>query len=559
MDVQQSQSTFVYPPLESRRHIRLIQVVEPEESESVTRISFLTTSLDAPCRYQTLSYTWGSIHADGSHLTNTVSCDGKQLCITSSLHSFFERLRGKRKNGEAVRLPLWIDAISINQDDAGERAQQVAMMASIYRYSSQLIIWLGELDIDRSLGFPFDQAEQDEPEQSDMIPIVASSMGDYEWERALSSRNSAESHKLREILKLNWFNRHWVIQEMLHTPVTSRIVWVGNREMAWSSLREAVHLANLEHLAGPVIRLLLDEEFMDNDIDDRRILGSSDENAMKDNSSVSSLLLLQNLEICSDAECGDDRDRVYALLSVSSDGQNFGVDYTCDTEAVYRHVAKRYLGYSWSYVIRVLVFATVHLGRGRTTTFLPSWVPDWRNPISFVSREHEECFKECSSGVFPVRIGDKRRRRLGASVHGNRLYIRAWLFSSYQGTHVSSIGSCNACREHAENDFEQHGQVGSSEGNEITSSYRYCLACRFPELEQLNAFRTDRERPLISTDQTLCLLDGSLVAFVLSPYKKAEQTGTPIYILESCLLVNSVWNDGACKAILGESTTIAIR
>jgi hypothetical protein len=40
-------------------------------------------------------------------------------------------------------LPIWIDAISINQDDEEEKAVQVSRMGDIYRTAHQVLAWLG--------------------------------------------------------------------------------------------------------------------------------------------------------------------------------------------------------------------------------------------------------------------------------------------------------------------------------------------------------------------------------------------------------------------------------
>jgi hypothetical protein len=39
---------------------------------------------------------------------------------------------------------LWIDAISINQDNAEERNEQVKIMDKIYRGASKVLIWIGQ-------------------------------------------------------------------------------------------------------------------------------------------------------------------------------------------------------------------------------------------------------------------------------------------------------------------------------------------------------------------------------------------------------------------------------
>jgi len=42
---------------------------------------------------------------------------------------------------------FWIDAVCINQSDLPERGSQVSMMDVIYRHATNVLVWLGELDI----------------------------------------------------------------------------------------------------------------------------------------------------------------------------------------------------------------------------------------------------------------------------------------------------------------------------------------------------------------------------------------------------------------------------
>jgi hypothetical protein len=105
--------------------------------------------------------------------------------------------------------------------------------------------------------------------------------------------------------------------------------------------------------------------------------------------------LLQNMYFCNEAECGDPRDRIYALLSISYNADDFELDYACDTESVYYDAAKRIVESNTAdHLVLLLASATIHKCRLSTRT-LPSWVPDWRRPITHVSQAHETCVATC--------------------------------------------------------------------------------------------------------------------------------------------------------------------
>ncbi|KAK5679132.1 hypothetical protein LTS10_008791 [Elasticomyces elasticus] len=138
---------YVYerlPPSSHGRFIRLVEVL-PELTEAGSVQCYIhEVSLDENTpRYQSLSYSWGTI----SDMYN-ILCNGQSLKITQTLHGVLLALRLPDKS----RL-IWIDQLSINQQDAIEKTQQVAMMRDIYQGSSLTIAWLGDAtdDTDKAL------------------------------------------------------------------------------------------------------------------------------------------------------------------------------------------------------------------------------------------------------------------------------------------------------------------------------------------------------------------------------------------------------------------------
>jgi hypothetical protein len=60
----------------------------------------------------------------------------------------FLQLSSSQSNETEAALPsyLWIDAISINQNDTQERSHQVSIMGNIYLSSQMVLVWLGKED-----------------------------------------------------------------------------------------------------------------------------------------------------------------------------------------------------------------------------------------------------------------------------------------------------------------------------------------------------------------------------------------------------------------------------
>ncbi|KAI1821758.1 heterokaryon incompatibility protein-domain-containing protein [Xylaria intraflava] len=83
--------------------------------------------------FEALSYVWGSPDLP----TTSILIDDISFEITTHLAAFLHHLR---RADESVR--VWIDRICINQDDNGEKSDQVALMADIYQSCSLVNAWL---------------------------------------------------------------------------------------------------------------------------------------------------------------------------------------------------------------------------------------------------------------------------------------------------------------------------------------------------------------------------------------------------------------------------------
>lgn len=93
----------------------------------------MTTSPIEPSAYSCLSYTWG----DDTKLRR-IYINGGRYSVRKNLLAF---LHTARRYGLVE--PIWIDAICINQDDNFEKSSQVRMMGNIYYSASRVIVWLG--------------------------------------------------------------------------------------------------------------------------------------------------------------------------------------------------------------------------------------------------------------------------------------------------------------------------------------------------------------------------------------------------------------------------------
>jgi hypothetical protein len=128
---------YSYQALSSARSTRVILLQPNPKRDADLRCSLKESLLDLPAAetrvYNALSYIWGANTG-----TRPLFCDDKSILITPNCESALRHLRHARRV-----VTLWVDAICINQEDLIERAQQVSLMAAIYRQAHEVIIWLG--------------------------------------------------------------------------------------------------------------------------------------------------------------------------------------------------------------------------------------------------------------------------------------------------------------------------------------------------------------------------------------------------------------------------------
>ncbi|PVH78200.1 hypothetical protein DL98DRAFT_377834, partial [Cadophora sp. DSE1049] len=124
--------TLTYPRLSENERTRLI-ILEPGEPTDELRCHLKHICSLQDHDYEALSYAWGV-----ESLEHTIQCSGMKIQITANLDDALRQLRYP----DRPRL-LWVDAISINQDDLAERSRQVRIMREIYTNAAQVVIWLG--------------------------------------------------------------------------------------------------------------------------------------------------------------------------------------------------------------------------------------------------------------------------------------------------------------------------------------------------------------------------------------------------------------------------------
>ena len=119
--------------------IRLLRINEVEsDGES---ISCTVRHRRADDRYVCLSYCWGDDEPEHS-----ITVNGKRHPVRQNLFKFLHTARRYKFD-----VLLWIDAISINQEDDHEKAIHIPAMATIFSEAEFVVVWLGLGDEDLHL------------------------------------------------------------------------------------------------------------------------------------------------------------------------------------------------------------------------------------------------------------------------------------------------------------------------------------------------------------------------------------------------------------------------
>ncbi|KIW62019.1 hypothetical protein PV05_02072 [Exophiala xenobiotica] len=137
----------VYSPLDTSRHeIRLLQFTSPSLDAALTECSLGTVSLDDAPAFVALSYVCGD-----PAITEDILVNGVIHPVYTNLVDGLHHVRRLWTDICSEEFPdrapqtlrLWVDAICINQQDVGERNEQVLLMKSVYSEAALILSWLG--------------------------------------------------------------------------------------------------------------------------------------------------------------------------------------------------------------------------------------------------------------------------------------------------------------------------------------------------------------------------------------------------------------------------------
>ena len=411
-----------YMPIDPKTEIRLLTLhtADPTDPELVS-CQLENVLLDSKVEYTALSYTWGDT-------TNRkpIICNGSRLHVTVNLFNALRELRYINRN---VR--LWIDAISINQEDNKEKSVQVGKMSDIYKKAQKVWVWLGEKSEGTSRAYRlaeelhthFDLDNVDEKYfqtvleplgvQLDSRPdlknnhIIAASAAMLKVEDALSINSQAPGdisdwEALSQLFALSWFERKWIIQEIVLAREAH--VFCGTQSIQWQRLKRVSEIlpscvANMilrNEPAGLPFPILLSGL-------NRTPLSAT---IAKTSAGESMLSLLIST---SQFKCSNAVDRYFALHSLAAEAKEPKWPLDPDYDLELREVSFRFG--KWNLVTKsnptILEFVETNQPPEKSRS--PSWVPSFNSDggDSFIGNDPQNSIWQCSGNrVLDVQVSD---------------------------------------------------------------------------------------------------------------------------------------------------------
>jgi hypothetical protein len=300
-------------------HIRLVRI-SPVRSNGVICCETRVFRLGTPEQYTALSYTWGSPLAQ-----RPIFLDGRPHLVPHGLWRFLEQAGDLGKQLPAYRW-LWIDALSIDQRSRYERSYQVSIMASIFLTAEHVIVWLGPAYGNSGMA---------------MEALSASVLCPQHLRNRSSIWTSPADSAFAGLCERPYWRRLWVFQELragrdIHLMCGSDIVPCGAAHSElWlffcGFISEDGTGARLPR-RGSVAEAVRGSAAFDMI---RHIFFSS-----LDRVQTTLWTLLASTR---QLRCTDARDRVYALLSMSTSGhQGISVDYKLPVQCLLNRILRNW-------------------------------------------------------------------------------------------------------------------------------------------------------------------------------------------------------------------------
>src|SRR5690242_377084 len=418
---------YIYDPIEANQ-LRLLRFLPDEDRTSIVLETYSVDDTIPP--YRSLSYAWASTHT-GMHKSWAIHIGDSEILALDSLLSFVRALRLKNKLCESY---WWIDSWCIDQTNLIERAQQVRLMQKIYHHAEEVVVWLGEESDDSDLAMDFIKLHEKIKREASSVEQIRTSFD------LQTGKYSKHWNAFTDVLCRKWWSRVWTIQEFV-IPL-NMMFWCGLEEVSKAAMCSSLSIADKCTSVGIKETLAFRYGF------NRRRVWDLYEAEMKHGLKSTRSLLSLAAYFCF-MDVTDDRDRLYGMMAMSTDGSSLlDVSYSLTCEDVYMRFARAFIAQYKS--LDIICFASVYPAPPKST--LPSWVPDWHWKNAFhvtplmVSQSHNNHIGNLRAPVF---VGDGPYVYYSASKGRSAVYECKGSNLVVQGIIVDTVDGIAGCKDTA--------------------------------------------------------------------------------------------------------------
>ncbi|KAH7348823.1 heterokaryon incompatibility protein-domain-containing protein, partial [Rhexocercosporidium sp. MPI-PUGE-AT-0058] len=199
---------------------------------------------------------------------------------------------------------LWVDALSINQENIAERNQQAMQMSNIYRNSWRVLVWLGIPSTD----------------SDEALKCIASC---HYHDKEFTPNNLLP---IKRLFEREYWSRLWIVQECLDAKDAR--IQCGNTYVSWDKLdtfrarcrfawKYSVHESALLVFGSHAFKLLLHHTMF----------------GLQQKTPLRALL-----HAFSSSKCVDVRDKIYGLVGLAKGGGKLEIDYSYSVSRVFGDV-----------------------------------------------------------------------------------------------------------------------------------------------------------------------------------------------------------------------------